>query len=166
MRDDIASFRAYQIRDFTRGVLLGWLDRYNVTSPEFAEKQKLLGLLAHVRRAAAEFMIYGTLEDEVRFMDAPSPGKFEIKALWQDTKRTFTLPIVMGTVWRNLAGTATALIVANASDSLQTVRFRLPARGFALQHIAGMEDSAYREEGDIGVITLPPSAAVYLKTSN
>ena len=166
LRDDIASFRAYQMRDFTRGVLLGWLDRYNVTSPEFTEKQKLLGMLARVRRTAAEFMIYGTLEDEVRFTDAPPPEEFEIKALWRDTKRIFTLPTVMGTVWRNLEKTATALIVANATDKPHTVRFRLPAHGFALQRISGMEDAAYREENDVGVITLPPSVAVCLKTSN
>ena len=164
LRDSIDSFRAYQMRDFTCGVLLGWLDRFNVTSSEFAEKQELLGMLARVRRAAAEFMVYGTLEDEVRFVEAPPRGKFEIKALWQDTKRTFTLPTVTGTVWRNLAGTATALVVANASDESQTIRFRIPMRGFSLQPISNVLVGSYCEEGDIGVLTLPPATVAYLKS--
>ncbi len=166
LKDSPSAFRAYQMRDFSCGVLLGWLDRWNITSSEFRDQQKCLGTCARVRRAAEEFMVYGTLEDEVRFVESVPEENFTLHSIWRKYDYHYTLPLVTGTIWSNLAGTATALIVANASDKPQTVRFRLPVRGFALQHVAGTEDAAYREENDIGVMTLPPTAAVYLKTSN
>lgn len=166
LKDSPSAFRAYQMRDFSCGVLLGWLDRWNITSAEFRDQQKCLGTCARVRRAAEEFIVYGTLEDEVRFVVSVPEENFTLHSIWRKYDYHYTLPLVTGTIWSNLAGTATALILANASDKPQTVRFRLPVRGFALQHVAGTEDAAYREENDIGVMTLPPSAAVYLKTSN
>ena len=164
LRDSLEGFRAYQMRDFTSGVLLGWLDRFNVTSPEFADKQKCLGMLARVRRAAAEFMIYGTLEDELRFTEKPPQITYDKKAIWQDTSRKLTLPAVTGTFWRSADG-AVAIIAANASDKPQTVRFRLPAKGFKVQCIASVATSDCHEDGNIGILTIPGASAAYLKTS-
>ena len=162
LRDPDEGFRAYQMRDFTSGVLLGWLDRFNVTSPEFASKQKCLGMLARARRAAAEFMVYGTLEDELRFTEKPPQTVFDMNPLWRGKPFKFTLPAVTGTFWRNLDRTGAAIVAANASDQAQTVRFRLPCRGFALQRLPGTMAAEYREEGGVGVLALPPASPAYL----
>ena len=165
--DGMDSFRTYQMRYFTYGMLLGWFDRWNFTLPEFAEKQQFLGMLARARSKARDFMVYGTLEDDVRFVDAPPPATINMKQrlwTWQEGQPMWKLkyPVVMGTVWKNLAGTETALVIANASDRPQTVRFRLPARGFALRPLPGVAAAEYREEDDIGVLALPAASPVFL----
>ena len=162
LRDSDEGFRAYQMRDFTSGVLLGWLDRFNVTSPEFAAKQKCLGMLARARRAAAAFMIYGTLEDELRFTEKPAQIVFEMNPVWRGKPFKFTLPAVTGTFWRNIDRTGAAIVAANASGMAQTVRFRLPCRGFALQRLSGVPTAEYREEGDFGILALPPASPAFL----
>lgn len=163
LRDSPSAFRAYQMRDFSRGVLLGWLDRWNITSSEFRAQQKCLGTCARVRRSAEEFMVYGTLEDEVRFVEPVPEEKFTLHSIWSKYEYHYTLPLVTGTVWRNLEGTATALIVANASDKPQTVRFRLPAKGLKVQCVANVATSDYHEDGSIGVLTMPGASATYLR---
>ena len=166
LKDSSRSFRAYQMRDFTCGLMLGWFDRWNVTSPEFAERQKFIGMLARIRRAAEDFMIYGKLEDEVRFIDVPPPEKFDLTEIWRDGKSwKYTLPVVTGTVWRDQKNSAAAIIVANATDKPQSVRFRLPAKGFKVQYIANVATSDYHEDGHAGVLTIPGASAAYLKTS-
>ena len=163
LKDSPMAFRAYQMRDFTCGVLQGWLDRWNVTSPEFAEQQKCLGTCARVRRAAEEFMVYGTLEGDVGFVGQVPEGKVTLHSIWHVYDYHWELPLVIGKVWKSQDGTAMALVFANASDKPQTVRFRLPVRGFAAQHVAGVADSEYHEEGSVGVLTMPPASAMYLK---
>ena len=163
LKDDPVSFRAYQMRDFTRGVLQGWLDRWNATAPEFAEQQKLWGRLARVRRMAQEFMIYGTLEDELRFAEPPPEGEVTLTHTWTGkTRARFPLPVVLGTVWKNQEGTATAIVAANWSDAPQTVRLRLPARGFAIRHVEGEEPPEYRENRGVGVAVLQPNSIAVL----
>ena len=163
LKDSPAAFRAYQMRDFTCGVLQGWLDRWNVTLPEFAEHQKCLRTCARVRRAAEEFMVYGTLEDEVRFVGTVPEEKFTYHSVWRTYDYHWTMPLVIGNVWKNLSGTATAIVVANASDKRQAVRFRLPIRGFAPQHVSGVADAEYIEDGGVGILDMPPATATWLK---
>lgn len=81
LKDDPNAFYAYQMRDFSSGVLLGWLDRWNVTSTEFTSHQQCLTTCARTRRAASEFMIYGTLEDELRFLSHPEPQTFILQSI-------------------------------------------------------------------------------------
>ena len=169
--DSMDTFRVYQMRDFTYGMLLGWFDRWNFTLPEYAEKQEFLGMLARVRRTAAEFMIYGTLEGDVDFVDSPPPRTVMMKQrlwTWKEGSPLWklTYPVVMGTVWKNLEGTKTAMVVANSSDKPQTVRFRLPTRGFALQKLPGVTAAEYREEGDFGVLVLPPASPAMIMSMN
>lgn len=89
---------------------------------------------ARVRMAAADFLVYGHLEDELRPLDAvptvrlawlspmrPRPGK---PAPYPDGVE---MPAVFGTVWRDVTGTRKAVLLANRSDKVQTVRFRMPA---------------------------------------
>ena len=44
----------------------GWFDRYNIASPEFVRQQQYIASIVRMRRAAKEFMVYGTLENEIR----------------------------------------------------------------------------------------------------
>ena len=144
-------------------ILQGWLDRWNATAPEFAEQQKLWGRLARVRRMAQEFMIYGTLEDELRFAEPPPEGEVTLTHTWTGkTRARFPLPVVLGTVWKNQEGTATAIVAANWSDAPQTVRLRLPARGFAIRHVEGEEPPEYRENRGVGVAVLQPNSIAVL----
>ena len=162
LKDSMDSFRVYQMRDFTYGVLLGYFDRWNITSPEFAKQQQFIGMLARARRAAKDFMIYGTLEGEIDFAEPVPEGKFTMQTIWHVYDYHHTLPLVMGTVWKNLEGTETALVVANSSDVSQTVRFRLPVRGLALRALPGVTAAEFKEDGDIGILMLPPAVPAVL----
>ena len=167
LHDSIECFRAYQMRDFTSGVLLGWLDRWNVTSDEFSRQRDCLARCARTRRAAAEFMVYGTLEDELRFVGEPQPSdSFTMHTIWHVYDYHYVLPTVTGTVWKNTADDATGVIVANAASKVQTIRFRLPAIGLAVaQHSSDVGATpVYDEQGSIGTLTLPPCSTVFLRT--
>ncbi len=167
LQDSIECFRAYQMRDFTSGVMLGWLDRWNVTSDEFARQRDCLARCARTRREAAEFMVYGTLEDEIRLVGGPQPSdRFTMHSIWRTYDYHYELPTVTGTVWRNAAGDATGVIVANAASKVQTVRFRLPAKGLAVAQHSSDAGAApvYREAEGVGTLALPPCSTVFLRT--
>ena len=167
LKEDADSFRAYQMRDFTRGVLLGWLDCWKLTLPEFAAQQRLFGTLARARRTAAEFMIHGSLEDELRLVEPPPEGTVTVTRPWSGRLiARFSLPVVMGTVWRNRAGTATAVVAANWSGAPQTVRFRAPAAGLAPRPLPDfpLPECVTSADG-LTTLALAPCAVVYLRTT-
>jgi hypothetical protein len=100
---------------------------------------------AKVRMAAADFLVYGHLEDEMRPLDAmptvrlawlspvrPKPGKPE------EYPDGVEMAAVFGTVWRNVDNTRKAVLLANRSSEEQTVRFGMP-----------------RGCGDVSVMALP-----------
>lgn len=165
LKDDPNAFYAYQMRDFSSGVLLGWLDRWNVTSTEFTAHQQCLTTCARTRRAASEFMIYGTLEDELRFLTSPEPQTFLLQSIWRKYDYHYTLPLVTGTVWKSADAAATGVIVANASDKPQTVTFRLPVRGLSLVHINGMPSAQFSSTNGIGTLTIPARSTAFLRTA-
>ena len=69
----------------------------------FEKRAKLIYDLARVRRDNAEFLVFGTLEDELRPFDADKD--------------------VFGTIWKNAAGDRQCAAVVNASGENKTVRF-------------------------------------------
>ena len=164
LKDAPDSFRAYQMRDFTRGVLQGWLDRWDIASPEFAAQQRLFGRLARVRRVAADFMVYGSLVDELRFAEPPPEGEVLLTHTWTGKPRArFSLPHVFGTVWRDANGDA-AVVAVNWSAASHTVRFRPPAAGLRPQTVKGEVPTIYTEGPDgFATLALPPCAIAFLR---
>ena len=166
IKDDADSFRAYQMRDFTRGVLLGWLDRWNATAPEFAVQQRLWGRLARIRRAAADFMIYGTLEDELRFAEPPPEKEVVLTHTWTGkTRSRFSMPTVVGTVWRDRSG-AVGVVAANWTATAQTVRFRPPATGLKPVELKGETPPVFSEDAEgFARLTLAPHQVAFLRVN-
>ena len=58
---------------------------------------------------------------------------------------------------------AACLTLPCAADKRQTLRFRLPMRGFAPQHVSGVADAEYIEDGGVGILDMPPASAAWLK---
>lgn len=164
LMDKIEMFRAYQMRDFTCGVILGWLDRWNVSFDQFKPQQDVLRMCARVRRQAEDFMIYGTLEDTVRFIGEVPSYTGIMETIWHKYDYHYTLPQVTGNVWKTIDGGATGVVLANASGRSETVRFKVPATGLKLQRLEGVpEGAAYSETEGIATLVLPPVSAVFLR---
>ena len=100
------------------------------------DKKRVAYILAcaQVRRAAADFLVYGLVEDRLRPIEEAPPVTFE----WNLT-RTYklknagkpipppsrvTMPAVIGVVRRDVDARRRAVVAANVSDARQTVRFK------------------------------------------
>jgi hypothetical protein len=126
-----------------------------------------------VRRAARDFLAYGTLEDELRPLNALKTVEFswERKAKGKKAKQpvnvfTATMPAVVGTVWKNHDGTRDAVIAANVSSEKQVVRFALPSQGgkMAPLDIEGSDPVRYSVSGGIAELHMAPRQIVVLAT--
>lgn len=164
LKDELKDFRAHQMRDFTRGVILGYTDRWRITEKEYRPQQQCLAMLAKIRRAAADFMIYGTLEDELRFVEPVPEMDVKLKSIWRGYTNEFRFPVVMGTVWKTIDGSRAAVIAVNASDESRRVSIRPPAPGLAVVPTDGIASAAYEERDGVGVLDIPPAAATFLCT--
>ena len=97
-------------RTLSWGEAFGWIPlvcRRRRPHGRFEKRAKLIYDLACVRRDNAEFLVFGTLEDELRPLDADKA--------------------VFGTIWKNAANDRQCAAVVNASKYKKTVRFRFPA---------------------------------------
>lgn len=72
----------------------------------FEKRAKLIYDLACIRRDNTEFLVFGTLEDELRPLETDKD--------------------VFGTLWKNAAGDRQCAAVVNASGESKTVSFRFP----------------------------------------
>ena len=113
-------------------------------------------------------MIYGSLVDEVRFTENPPVREYSMNYLWRPSNwiDKVHMPDIHGTVWKNNEGTASAVVVANATSSERQVSFRLPCTGFAPVKISETDCVGYREADGLGKLVLPPHGIAFLKTHN
>ena len=126
------------------GVAPGWVNPQIVLNPQYAAHARVLGRFAHLRKAAKEFLVYGTLEDELRAVE---------KA-----------PDVLGNLWSTADGSAAAYVIANLSGEPRTVRFKMP-NGMvgSLQTIPG-ETPAQLSTGDgLALLELGPRALAVVR---
>ena len=165
LRDPIESFYRVQAQAFVRGVVPGWHDRYNITSSEFSRQQKYIGDIARFRRAAKKFMVYGFLDNEVRMLDEQKFTDCRVEQVWRPQySALWQMPDVFGTIWQDVDGKSTAVVLANAAGVPRTVRFKAPASGLAVQRIEGL---ALPSAGDCGAtvsLTVPARGFAFLKT--
>ena len=84
----------------------GWIGAHIFLLSHYADEAENLRAVAKFRRAHADYLVYGTLENEVRFESSD--------------------PAVYGTVWKNAAGDRTAVALVNASPEAKNVRYRVP----------------------------------------
>jgi len=101
--DAATAFREYA-RTLVWGEAFGWIVPYVLWIDRYRDRVALIYRMACLRRDWKEFLVLGTLEDEVR-LSTPDPDVF-------------------GTVYRNAAGDREAAFVVNAGQAKKTVRFR------------------------------------------
>ena len=164
MCDPEDTFESWQYRQFTWGVLPGWFDRWDIGDRKYARQQKIIARLARIRRAAAEFMVYGRLVDEVRFTTEQPLREYPMKYLWRPEKWVdkVHMPDVHGTVWKNNEGTTHAVFVANAAAVERKVSFRLPCKGLSAVIAHDTADVRYGERNGIGELVLPAHGIAFL----
>jgi hypothetical protein len=163
LKDEPGVFAAHQIRRFTWGVVSGWFDRWMLGEDGLDVQRELLGRTARVRREAEEFMVYGTLEGEVDFMEKPQIREVRLKDVWRTRHRVAKMPDIYGTVWKNLERTATAVTVGSARDSTTVLRFRVPVKGLRLIESPSTAGARYVECDDVGELTLPAFGLAFLR---
>ena len=165
LRDPIESFYRVQAQAFVRGVVPGWHDRYNITSSEFARQQKYIGDIARFRRAAKKFMVYGFLDNEVRFLEEQAKTPCKVEQVWRPQYSVnWMMPDVFGTIWKDVEEVATAVVLANAANEPRTVRFKAVAKDLELQNLGGFANAAMENVDGVVSLTLPPRGFAFLKT--
>ena len=165
LRDPIESFYRVQAQSFVRGVVPGWHDRYNITSGEFARQQKYIGDIARFRRAAKKYMVYGFLDNEVRFLDEQAKTSCKVEQVWRPQySANWMMPDVFGTIWKDVEEVSTAVVLANAANGPRTVRFNAAAKDLALQKLGGFDGAKMDASDGVVSVTLPACGFAFLET--
>ena len=165
--DPEETFESWQYRYFTWGVMPGWFDRWDIGEPRFARQRNLIARLAKLRRAGEDYMVYGSLDGEVRFAEPAKDREYSLKFLWRPSTWIDKVhqPDLHGTVWTSRKDGSRAVFIANATANARTVSFKLPCGGFApvtLPETAGVK---YSESDGFGRVALPPHGIAFLKCS-
>ena len=110
-------------------------------------------------------MVYGSLVDEVRFIDEPPTREYAMNYLWRPREwiDKVHMPDQHGMVWHSRSGTSCAVFVANASAEARRVRFRAPCSGLKPVVLAETAGVSYSESGDVGEVALPPHGIAFLR---
>ena len=126
-RMDFDSTFAIMAREFVWGVANGWSDDwYPNRWGTVKETADAACAFAKAREDARDFLVYGTLEDELRPLDALEERSWT-KELFKGANKVeneLRLPAVIGAWWRNRKGER-ALVAVNVTDAPQTVRFQV-----------------------------------------
>jgi hypothetical protein len=118
--DDLRSFVMAQGRDFLWGCQLGWNHKW-ILEPQHRDKLEFELELCRMRLAAKDFMVFGTLLDEIR----PTEPVPTVSGTWnRRTPHPATLPAVQGTLWRNAEGSLGVFMV-NYDDEPRVFRYTL-----------------------------------------
>ena len=162
------TFASWQYRYFTWGVLPGWFDRWDIGEERFVRQREMIARLAAIRRAAADYMVYGSLDGEVRFAAPPKDREYKMNYLWRPTTwiEKVHQPDLHGTVWTSRKDGSRAIFIANASAEARTVSFRLPAKGFKVVSLSETSSVQYSEKNGIGTVILPKLGIAYLRAEN
>ena len=164
----VDAFFAMQARFTLWGCTPGWCNQWVVESEKYRGHAEALHACGRVRQAAAEFLAWGTLENEVHLDAQPSFGEYawyELKHGKKINNVSCRLPHVFGNVWKNARGTAWAVALANMSETPQTVSFSLPCmETFAPMALPGMARASFKQNGNRAELTLPPKSFAVLRT--
>lgn len=129
--------------------------------------------LHRVRKAAREFLAYGTLEGELQPLDPPPEVEFTWKRKDKRNKSkqayndfSAAMPAVVGTVWKNHDGSRDAVIAANVSSAKQVVRFMIPSSSDTLSPVSvdGMDPVECSIKDRIVTLSLLPRRISVLAT--
>ena len=118
---------AVQARQLVWGVAPNW-QRLNkqFIGEERPDAVSVLGRMARIRKTAAAFLKYGTLEDELRIKgDVPKRRVEWLGADGDQWGKPFAadFPTAFGTVWHDFTGARTAVFAVNICTGAKTVRF-------------------------------------------
>lgn len=167
--DSPDSFWAMQARQVLWGVVPGWYGYWNFTdtkNPVYGEIRSMVGRLCAFRQKHLGCLAYGELLDDVRFDDEVGEVAVTLNPYWLPKAPTlkFTLPAVMGSVWRDGRNGQIVRLLANLSNVSQTVRVKgrtvvLAPRGFAALPEREREEADRSDRGHAASVTwrLSPS---------
>ena len=122
----------YDFTEFARTILwgeaAGWIGEWVLLDPVHANSAALHRRLAKFRRAHAEYLVYGSLEDELRPLESDKD--------------------IIGNVWRSADGSKWCTFVSNGAKVRKTVRFRSPVTGATVSLNVEPETIGTYEEED------------------
>jgi hypothetical protein len=166
MCDSDETFESWQYRQFAWGVLPGWFDRWDIGESRFNRQREMIVRLAKIRRVAEDYMVYGMLEDEVRFTDPLKEKEYPMNYLWRPTAWPSKVHMydLHGTVWKSRKDGSRAIVVANASSNERKVSFRLPCNGFKVVDMEETSGCVYSEFENNGTLFMKPHGIAFLRT--
>ena len=159
--EDPEAFFALQARAPVWGIAPNW----QRISDDFVEGRlpgaiEILRRVARIRKAAAAFLKYGSLEDELRLLgDAGTRRVDWLGADGDQWGKRFSadMPDVFGTVWSDVSGTRSAVCAVNICDTPRTIRFKsIFSTHPQLLAVEGENKAEMNEDGDILSLELPP----------
>ena len=165
---------AYQVRSLIWGVVPGWMHPWMFRGKNKSEKvvDSLLKT-GRVRKAAREFLAYGTLEDELRPLNPLKTVEFSWERKSKRKKApkkleefSSAMPAVVGTVWKNHDGSRRAVVAANVSAEDCTVKFKLPegAKSLSSVPVEGEGKARFAIDGGTVELVLSPREIAVLAT--
>ncbi len=142
------------------GVVPGWMTQV-LLEKKNEGKARILHRVAKFRNMNHDIFVYGSMEDELRFVGRPKEMQLKWWHLFPQ-ERVAQSPVMMGTVWKNARGTQDALAIVNLSTNAVTETVKLPcAKAFAVTCRDG--EAAVKQSGATAAITLGPQAMIMLK---
>ena len=170
--DDPKAFFALQARAVLRGIAIGTWEDAGLFDGTMKAQSDIIHTLARVRTAAAEFLAYGQLEDELRFASPVGQVKYVFSPTRPHRRPNpvaIEFPAVVGTAWKTVDGRKYAIFAANVSSQRQDFRFHLPsalAKGAMLKALPDQPGIEFSAEGPVGKLSLPPQAIAWVVSSS
>ena len=173
-RDDSRAVFARIAEGTVHGVVTGswkeWRLFRDTSTADAAVTAADIYACAKVRRSAADYLVYGHMEDALRPLD-PLPS---VQVEWNSSREfkytkigkpvppphRVEFPAVIGAVWRNVEGSRRAVVAANVSGEAVKVRIHAPAGAVEprSRELAGQPAPLLSAEGGIVSLTLSPKA--------
>ena len=170
--DDPKVVFARQIQGVMNGQVSGsWDDKRlfdaNPSKRTLAAQADVLYRAAKLRKAAREYLAYGTLEDELRTLEPNEKVAFA----HQLTRRrkpgspptTVDYPSIIGVVRENAGHDKAAVFAANVADATRNFSFKAPGTDPAARTIPGESMPAVRSENGVVSLSLKPQEIVWIE---
>ena len=168
MCDPEDTFMSWQYKYFTWGVLPGWFDRWDIGEERFSRQRETVARLAKIRRAAADYVVYGSLDGEMDFLEKPQVREYRMNYLWRPSTwiEKVRQSDLHSSVWTSRKDGSMAVFVANAAETERIVRFKLPCKGLEAVKLPETAGACYAESGDVGTLRLPARGIAFLSNAD
>lgn len=155
------AFFAVQAKAVLDGIVPGWITNY-ILRDDRKRHAEALHRLGRFRQANAEFIAYGTLEDELRYANPPEATRLEWSDVRNHTDFRTDVPCIRGSIWKNPSGRCTGIALINVSQKETSAKVMLPPGDYEVTYRDG--SGTFVQNGASADVTLGAEAAMFVRT--